>query len=350
MSAPTSPRPSAPASPELEAGLERHRRELTGYCYRMLGSLPDAEDAVQETFTRAWRSIDRFEGRAALRTWLYKIASNVCFDALQAGQRRAIPVDLGPATTAEGMLAKGPTGEEDWVGPAPDSLVIDLAADPASVTQARESVRLAYVAALQHLPARQRAVLILRDVLNWRAQEVAELLHLSTAAVNSALQRARATLAARDLEPLELTTATADDTTTELLARFLDAFERYDMDALALLMRDDVTQSMPPYPLWLRGRAELIAWMSGAGAGCANSRFVLMTVNGVRGFAQYRDGGATPWSISVPVFDADGLLQDITFFLETDGSLFRACGLPPRLEGVPDDAPTPGAVAPHRPA
>lgn len=351
MSAPTSPSPAnRSGDPEIEAGLELHRRELTGYCYRMLGSLPDAEDAVQETMTRAWRNIDRFEGRAALRTWLYKIASNVCFDALQAGKRRAIPVDLGPATTAEGLLAKGPTPETEWVGPAPNALVLDHSADPATVTQARESVRLAFVAALQLLPARQRAVLILRDVLGWRASEVAELLHLTTASVNSALQRARATLAARDLEPLEFSPKTADDASAELLTRFLDAFERYDMDALATLMRDDVTQSMPPYPLWLRGRDELITWMSGAGAGCAGSRFVVLEVNGQLGFAQYRDAGATPWSITLPVFDAAGLLADITYFLETDGSLFRSFGLPERLEGVPGDAPQPGGVAPHRPA
>ncbi|MBO9534813.1 MAG: sigma-70 family RNA polymerase sigma factor [Solirubrobacteraceae bacterium] len=348
MSAPTSPHSPGPSSgPTIEAGLEHHRRELTGYCYRMLGSLPDAEDAVQETLTRAWRNIDRFEGRAALRTWLYKIASNVCFDALQATKRRAVPMDLGPATTAEGMLKEPPTEEALWVGPAPDALV--LGADPAIATEARESVRLAYVAALQHLPARQRAVLILRDVLGWRAAEVAELLHLTTASVNSALQRARATLESRDLEPLELAPQTADEASTELLGRFLDAFERYDMEALAALMRDDVTQSMPPYPLWLRGKAELLIWMQGAGAGCAGSKVIPLSVNGRPGFAQYRDGGATPWAIGVPVFDADGLLADVTFFLETDGRLFRSFGLADRLEGTPADAPTPGAVAPHRP-
>lgn len=347
--APTSPRPGSPA-PDLEAGLEQHRRELTGYCYRMLGSIADAEDAVQETYTRAWRGIDRFEGRAALRTWLYRIASNVCFDALQAGKRRAVPIDLGPATTAEGMLSAGPTPDEDWVGPAPDALVLDGASDPAAAVQARESVRLAFVAALQHLPARQRAVLILRDVVGWRASEVAELLHLSTAAVNSALQRARATLAARDLEPLELPASAANAASEALLERFLDAFERYDMQALATLMRDDVTQSMPPYPLWLRGRDELITWMTGPGAGCVGSKTVPMEINGQRGFAQYRDGGATPWALVVPSFDANGLLADITFFLETDGRLFRAAGLPARLEGVAEDAPQPGSVAPHRPA
>ncbi len=342
----STPRPDTEA---LEAGFAQHRRELTGYCYRMLGSIADAEDAVQETYTRAWRGIDRFEGRSALRTWLYRIASNVCFDALQAGKRRAVPMDLGPATTAEGMLTAGPTPDEDWIGPAPYALVLDGADDPAAALQARESVRLAFVAALQHLPARQRAVLILRDVVGWRASEVADLLHLSTAAVNSALQRARATLAARDLEPLELSSAAADAATGALLDQFIEAFERYDMDAIAHLMRDDVTQSMPPYPLWLRGRDELIAWMSGPGAGCAGSRVVRCSINGQRGFAQYRDGGATPWALVVPVFDASGLLADITFFLETDGSLFRAAGLPERLEGVAADAPTPGAMAPHRP-
>lgn len=318
-------------TPRVEEQLERHRTELTGYCYRMLGSAADAEDAVQETLTRAWRNIDRFEGRAALRTWLYKIASNVCFDALAAGQRRAMPMDLSPGRPdrADGPLA-APLAERVWIGPAPDAMVLDGAGDPAALAEARESVRLAFVTALQLLPPRQRAILILRDVLRWRATEVADLLHLSVPAVNSALQRARATLASRDLEVVELSASTADDASKELLARYLDAFERYDMDALTALLHEDATQSMPPYPMWLRGRDELIAWMRGPGAACVGSRLVPVEVNGQAGFAQYRDGGATPWSIQLPRW-RDGRIEDITYFLETDGSLFALFGLPPRL-------------------
>lgn len=315
----------------VEDQLEQHRRELTGYCYRMLGSATDAEDAVQETLTRAWRNIDRFEGRAALRTWLYKIASNVCFDALAAGQKRAMPIDLSPGrpSSAHGPL-EPPVAETTWIGPAPDDLVLDGTGDPAALAEARESVRLAFVAALQHLPPRQRAILILRDVLRWQASEVAELLHLSVAAVNSALQRARATLASRDLEVVELSAASVDQAGEELLARYLDAFERYDMDALTALLHEDATQSMPPYPMWLRGRDELIAWMSGPGAECVGSKLVPVQVNGQPGFAQYRDGGRTPWSIQVPVW-RDGKVADITYFLETDGRLFALFGLPAQL-------------------
>lgn len=343
MSSPTA-LPSARAS---ESALESHRRELTGYCYRMLGSAPDAEDAVQETFVRAWRAMDRFEERAALRTWLYKIASNVCFDSLSAGKRRAMPVDLGPAGSFDEPLAP-PLGADRWVGPAPDALVLgDAGDDPSLVTQARESVRLAFVAALQHLPPRQRAVLILRDVLGWRAKEVAALLHLSTAAVNSALQRARATLASRDLEAAEFGPGAADEVSAELLARYVDAFERYDMDALTALLHEDAMQSMPPYPLWLRGRDQVLAWFFGPGAKCAGSVLVPVQVNGRPGFAQYRDAGATPWAIQLPEFDGERVIR-MTFFLETDGSLFRSFGLPERLDGVPAGAPRPGVEGPHR--
>lgn len=320
------------AAASLEATLEQRRHELTGYCYRMLGSAADAEDAVQETFVRAWKGIDRFEGRAALRTWLYKIASNVCFDALAANQRRAMPIDLGPSTTFDAPLLP-PTGEATWVTPIPDAMVIAIDSDPAAVSQTRETVRLAFVAALQNLPPRQRAILILREVLGWRAQEVADLLHLSVPAVNSALQRARATLASRDLEMATLAPVTADQASEELLARYLDAFERYDMAALTELLHEDATQSMPPYPMWLQGREQLIGWMAGPGAGCVGSRLVPVEVNGQPGFAQYRDGGRTPWSIQVPVISG-GKIVDITYFIETDGTLFARFGLPPQLEPV----------------
>lgn len=313
----------------IEERLEQRRHELTGYCYRMLGSAADAEDAVQETFIRAWRGIDRYEGRAALRTWLYKIASNVCFDALKASGRRAVPMDLGPAGRADDALAP-PMPEPTWLTPIPDSKVLSPGIDPAAATQVRESVRLAFVAALQNLPPRQRAILILREVLGWRAQEVAELLHLTVPAVNSALQRARATLESRDLEMATLSASSVDEATEELLARYLDAFERYDMAALTAILHEDATQSMPPYPMWLRGRDQLLEWFFGTGAGCAGSRLIPVRVNGQAGFAQYRDGGATPWAIHVPIFSG-GKVVDITFFLETDGSLFELFDLPARL-------------------
>src|SRR5436853_3255554 len=180
---------------ELELRLEQHRAELTGYCYRMLGSAFEAEDAVQETLVRAWRSFDRFEGRSLLRSWLYSIATNVCLDMLRGSQRRARPMDLGPAGTADGPL--GDTlPEATWIQPIPDGHVLPANADPADLAVSRETIRLAFVAALQYLPPRQRAVLILREVLRWKATEVAELLDTTVASVNSALQRARSTLAA----------------------------------------------------------------------------------------------------------------------------------------------------------
>src|SRR5881275_3073412 len=206
----------------LEEQLELHRGELTGYAYRMLGSPFEAEDAVQETFLRAWRAHDRFEGRASLRSWLYRIATNVCLDMLGSRERRARPMDMGPSgAPIEENLRELP--EVTWIEPVPD---------PAETTVERETIRLAFVAALQHLPPRQRAVLILREVLHWQASEVAELLNTSVASVNSSLQRARATLDASDLTPGDAT-GPLDDEQRTLLSRYVDAFESYDMDALA---------------------------------------------------------------------------------------------------------------------
>src|SRR4051794_35235348 len=225
-----------PAGADVGAQLDHYRRELTAYCYRMLGSPFEAEDAVQETMIRAWRGIDRFEGRAALRSWLYRIATNVCLDMLNGRERRARPMDLGPAQ--EPVASNLQTlPEATWIQPVPDSLVADDA-DPADVAVGRETVRLAFVAALQHLPPRQRAVLILCEVLRWHASEVAELLETSVASVNSALQRARATLAAADVAS-DTAAAKIDESDRELLARYVDAFERYDIDALTSLIRED---------------------------------------------------------------------------------------------------------------
>jgi RNA polymerase sigma-70 factor (ECF subfamily) len=318
------------ASAELEHQLEQHRAELTAYCYRMLASPFEAEDAVQETFLRAWRGFDRFEGRAALRSWLYRIATNVCLDMLNGRQRRARPMDLGPAREpVEANLNALP--EVTWIQPAPDELVVSE--DPAEVTAARETVRLAFVAALQHLPPRQRAVLILREVLRWQAAEVAELLETSVASVNSALQRARATLEANKVSASEIPLS-VDEADEELLARYVAAFEAYDMDALTSLIKEDATQSMPPYDLWLRSRDDIFAWWFGPGITCRGSRLVrTVAANGSPAYGQYRpspSGGYEPWALQVLEFSG-GRVVEFTFFLDTE-TLFPLFGLPPGLD------------------
>ena len=311
--------------------LERHRVELTGYCYRMLGSPFDAEDAVQETLVRAWRGWERFEGRSSLRTWVYRIATNVCLDMASGRQRRARPMDLGPATTvAAATLVERP--EATWVEPIPDAWVLGTD-DPAEVAVGRETVRLALVAALQHLPPRQRAVLILRDVLRWKAAEVAALLDSSVASVNSALQRARASLADRDIaaaDPLQ----PMDDAQRSLLERYVDAFERYDIDALTALLAEDAIQSMPPYELWLQGPVEISRWLLGPGIECRGSRLLPTVANGSPAFGQYRraaGGGHEPWALQVVELSA-GRIVAMHAFLDT-AALFPLFGLPPRLDG-----------------
>jgi RNA polymerase sigma-70 factor, ECF subfamily len=317
---------AAAAVPELE----HHRAELTGYCYRMLGSAFEAEDAVQETLVRAWRGLDRFEGRASLRSWLYRIATNVCLDMATGRQRRARPMDLGPSSTADTTL--GPAlPEVTWVEPIPDGQVLPETGDPAELAVARESVRLAFVAALQHLPPRQRAVLILREVLHWQASEVAELLDATVASVNSALQRARATLAARHVTATD-TFQPMDEEQQALLARYVDAFERYDLDALTALLHEDATQSMPPYDLWLQGHDQIRGWYLGTGIGCRGSRLVPTVANGSPAFGQYRpsdDGGHDPWALQVIEISA-GRIIAMNAFLDTP-RLFPLFGLPPRL-------------------
>lgn len=309
---------------EPEALLEPFRAELTGYCYRMLGSPFEAEDAVQDTMIRAWRSLAGFEGRAALRSWLYRIATNVCLTMLGSGQRRARPMDLTPPGTHRSAPGE-PLPEHVWVGPVPDHRVGVDAGDPAEVAVARESIRLAFVAALQHLPARQRAVLILRDVLAWSAAEVAELLDTSVASVNSALQRARATLAGLDAggEPLR----PLDEAQSRLLDRYVKAFEAYDMDALAALLHEDVTLNMPPLPLWLRGWTDVRGWLLGAGHGCRGSRLVPTVANGLPAFGQYRPTGA--WGLMVLEL-ADDRVRTVTTFLDAP-RLFPLFGLPRHL-------------------
>ncbi len=302
----------------LEEALQRHRPELTGYAYRMLGSPFDAEDAVQETFIRAWRGYERFEGRAALRSWLYRIATNVCLDMLSGRERRARPMDLGPA--GEPVIENLRTPEVPWLQPVPEAMV----ADPAELAASRESIKLAFVAALQSLPPRQRAVLILCEVLRWQASEVAELLDTTVASVNSALQRARAAT----VVPTSVSELSEDD--RALLARYVAAFESYDMDELAKVIREDAIQSMPPYDLWLQGRDDMFAWWRGPGIGCLGSRVVPAGfANGSPAFGQYKDGGRSPWALQV-VELRDGGIGEITFFLDT-ATLFPLFGLPQQV-------------------
>ncbi len=311
--------------------LEQHRRELTGYCYRMLGSPFDAEDAVQDTLLRAWRALDRFEGRAALRSWLYRIATNVCLDMLSGRERRARPMDLGPAR-APVVENLDTLPEVTWLEPVPDGLVAPEG-DPAEVVVSRETLRLAFVAALQHLPPRQRAVLILFEVLGWKAAEVAELLDTSDASVNSALQRARATLQAKGPTVAE-PAGPLQGPDSELLARYVEAFERYDMEALTSLIHEDATQSMPPYSLWLRGREDIFTWWLGPGIGCRGSRMIPAGgANDSPAFGQYKPSptgdGYEPWALQVLEVE-HGRIVELTFFLATE-TLFPLFGLPPRL-------------------
>jgi RNA polymerase sigma-70 factor (ECF subfamily) len=320
---------TAPAA-QLE-DFEPYRPVLTGHCYRMLGSVVDAEDAVQETMLRAWRAADRFRERSSVKTWLYRIATNVCLDTIASSNRtRVRPVDTSPGpATVHDRLELPQRAREQWVEPIPDALALPAATecDPAERAILRESIRLAFVAALQYLPPRQRAVLLLTQVLNWSAAETAEGLEMSVAGVNSALQRARATLEARNpaVVPRELSVEQR-----ELLARYVDAFERYDVEALTRLLHDEVTLSMPPYDLWLRGHESIARWLHTFGIGCKGSRLVpVEACGGTPAFAQYRDGGATPWAL-VLLEVAGGRITSWTSYLDVH-TLFPRFGLPMTL-------------------
>jgi RNA polymerase sigma-70 factor, ECF subfamily len=317
----------------VERELESYRRELTGYCYRMLGSGFEAEDAVQETFVRAWRNFENFEGRSSLRSWLYRIATNVCLDMLQGPQRRARPMDMGPASTAETALG-APLTESTWVLPIADSAVMPEDSDPAELAAQRETLRLAFIAALQHLPPRQRAVLILREVLRWQASEVAQLLGMTVASVNSALQRARATVDQLNLDASGPAALEGDD--QELLERYVDYFERYDIDSLVALIADDAEFSMPPFDLWLHGTGDIAKWYVGQGSGCNDSRIIATRANGCAAFAQYKPAGngvREPWALQV-IETSDGKITALHHWIPPFAAqLFEAFGLPPRLEG-----------------
>jgi RNA polymerase sigma-70 factor (ECF subfamily) len=309
--------------------LEQHRRELTGYCYRMLGSGFEADDAVQETMLRAWRAGDSFEGRSSVRSWLYRIATNVCLDMLRGRQRRARPMELGPSSAPEERFLGEMLPEHAWVSPIADDRVLPEEANPAEIAAERESIRLAFVTALQHLPARQRAALILCEVLRWQATEVAELLDTSVAAVNSALQRARATLGTVRTDTPE---SAMDEEKRALLTRYVDAFERYDVDTLVTLLHDDAVQSMPPFAMWISGSQNIGRWLLGPGIGCRGSRLVPTAANGCAAFGQYRvdpEGGHTPWALQVLEI-SDGRISGFHAFLDTE-QIFPLFGLPAHL-------------------
>jgi len=311
--------PTATAGADAMEQIEPYRTELTAYCYRMLGSPFEAEDAVQEALTRAWKAFDRFEGRSALRSWLYRIATNVCFDHLDGRRRRALPMDIGPANRFDQGIG-APMPESSWVLPMPDGRVVPSDADPAEQAMVRDSVRLAFVAALQHLPPRQRSVLILREVLRWEASEVARLLDTTVASVNSALQRARATLAGADVHAAG-DASTLDDAHRALLDRYEDAFLRYDVEALVALLHEDATLSMPPFPFWLQGAREAgLFWASPEPSKCRDSRLIEVEVNGAPGYAQYKpaaDGvGHEAWALQV-LEVVDGRIARIDYFLDT---------------------------------
>lgn len=316
------------AGEDLEAAFAEHRPLLMGHCYRMLGSLEEADDAVQETMLRAFRARDGFEGRSSLRTWLYRIATRVCLDMIGDRRRRERPVDLGPPSSIDVPLVEQPA--DRWIEPMPDALVVPAQADPATIAERRQQIRIAYVAALQHLPARQRAALLLTEVIGWSAAEAAEILEMTVAAVNSALQRARSTLASRDLGPAN-TDLTGDQ--QSLVDRFVDAFERYDMDSLTALLRDDVAMCMPPHTLWLQGKDAVRAWKLGPGAACRGSRLVRTAANGMPAFGQYKPdpagGPHRPWALVLVELDRDHI-TGLTYFLDT-ARLFPHFGLPMEL-------------------
>ncbi|HEX6336000.1 MAG TPA: sigma-70 family RNA polymerase sigma factor [Jiangellaceae bacterium] len=313
--------------------LTQHRPELVGYCYRMLGSVFDAEDAVQEALVRAWRAHDRFEGRASLRSWLYRIATNVCLDFLDGKKRRARPMDLS-SPAAEPTTPGDQLPDSAWIEPIPDNVILSTSDNPAEAVVSHETVQLAFVAALQYLPPRQRAVLLLRDVVGLSAREVSELMGSKVTAVTSALQRARSTLAARrDTTSESASAPPLGDTQRALLLRYVDAFERFDMDALTMLLHIDATLSLPPYTTWMQGPAAIRAWLLGPGVGCRGSKLIRTVANGSPAVGQYRPStsgdGYEPWALQV-IEVGNGRIKGINAFRDTD-RWFPLFGLPSRL-------------------
>jgi RNA polymerase sigma-70 factor (ECF subfamily) len=316
-------------TPSVSVGvseLEVHRTALTGHCYRMLGSSLDADDAVQETMVRAWRGLDRFDGRSSLRTWLYRIATNVCLDALKDRTPRARPTEEGPVGSPDPTKLEA-RPRTHWIEPVPDTRVLPSDLDPGERAILRQSIRLAFVAALQHLPPKQRAALLLADVLGCSSAEIAETLELSVAAVNSALQRARAAL---DERVAPLATAELTPEQLALVDRYVAAFESYDVDSLTSLLANDVKFSMPPYTLWLSGLRDVRTWMLGPGCACRGSKLVRTSSCGSPAFAQYRQGGSEPWALIVLELAGEQICA-ITSFLDAE-KLFPVFGMPPKLD------------------
>jgi RNA polymerase sigma-70 factor, ECF subfamily len=309
--------------------LNGYRRELVGYCYRMLGSAFEAEDAVQEVMLRALRAAETFAGRSSLRSWLYRIATNVCLDMLRGRKRRAAPIGLGVPAPPEAERMGPQLPEQTWISPAPDTRIMPDDGDPAELAVARETITLAFVTALQHLSPRQRAVLLLSQVLRFDASEIAEQLDTTAGAVSKTLQRARAALA--EVPPAQRVTDVGADQ-AELVERYVLAFERYDIAALMKLLHEDAVQSMPPYAMWLRGPADIGAWLLGPGSACRGSRLLPTRANGWPAFGQYRvdpAGGHAPWSLNV-VEISGGQIAALHFFLDT-ARLFPLFGLPAHL-------------------
>jgi RNA polymerase sigma-70 factor, ECF subfamily len=328
------------ASEDFARLTDPFRHELLAHCYRMLGSVHDAEDQLQETMIRAWRSYGDFEGRASLRTWLYRIATNTCLRALENSARRPLPSGLGgPSEYPEARLAAA-RPEVPWLQPIPDALVSAGSADPAEIVASRQRMRLALIAALQYLPPRQRAVLILRDVLRWRAAEVADLLGTTTVAVNGALQRARARLeqAAPDEDQIH---EPADPANRALLDRFATAFQNADVTAVVQLLREDAVFEMPPEVTWFTGR-ELIGRFLQARVLTEPGRFQMIPVaaNCQPAFAAYirhQDGAYQAHSICVLTVAASRVARVTSF---NDPGLFATFGLPQTVPAAA--APVPG--------
>jgi RNA polymerase sigma-70 factor (ECF subfamily) len=306
---------------------ERHRRELQVHAYRMLGSLEDAQDAVQDAFLRAWRSRGTYDRRSTVRAWLYKITTNACLRILERRPRRLVPYDAGPAAE----LGAGPLPPADlpWLQPYPDHL-LDEGAEPGNAVVARETIELAFLAAIQHLPPRQRAALILRDALDWSANETAAVLDMSVAAVNSALQRARETMKEHLPARLEWATAAdAEDSERSLLRTYMEAFERHNTSQLVALLREDVRLAMPPHPTWFEGREAVAAFLAGVAFAPGSEAHWLVPTGANRqpAFGVYRGEGADARPFAINLLEIEsGLVTDMHFFLYPE--LFPAFGLP----------------------
>lgn len=310
--------------------LETHRPALLAHCYRMMASPADAEDAVQETLLKGWKNLDQFEGRASLKTWLTTIATRVCLDLLENRAARRLLTHsrsddtLGGAAPIDDLEHYPLARVDGWVEPLPDH----LATDPHRRVESLEGVRLAWITALQTLAPKQRAALLMAEVLDYSANEIAEALAMTVPAVNSALQRARDTLARRPSDGPE-----RRPIDPVLVERFVSAFERYDIEALTRLLRDDAVMSMPPYAIWLDGPSAIAAWLSGRGLGCRGSHLLPTGANGQIAFGQYRADGSA-WSLAVLEADKSGEhLESLTYFLDT-AALFPHFGLPLLWPGV----------------